>query len=127
MIIDIRIDNLSVIVLFVRSIGEIEVPAVVAEAVVIGVLVFPRPILCGQLAIPRVFRGDILALVVMQGVRKAGHGVRRAHLHRNNTVPLGESGLLMRRHEDFDIRMVLFRCENHVRYSALLRQTSFPQ
>ena len=30
------------------------------------------------------------------------------------------------KNEDSDVRMVLFRCENHVRYSALLRQTSFP-
>ena len=46
-IIDIRIDNLSVIVLFVRSIGEIEVPAVVAEAVIVSILVFPGPVLRG--------------------------------------------------------------------------------
>ena len=46
-IIDIRIDNLSVIVFFVRSIGEIEVPAVVAEAVIVSILVFPSPVLRG--------------------------------------------------------------------------------
>ena len=33
----------------------------------------------------------------------------------------------MCRHEDFDIRMLMFSCESHVRYSALLKQTSFPQ
>ena len=126
-IVDIRIDDFAVIVLLVRSTGEIEISAVMAETVIVSILILPCPVLRGQLAIPRIFHGNVLTLIVMQGVRKTGRSVRRAHLHWNNAIPFGECGLLMRRHEDFDIRMVLFRCENHVRYSALLRQTSFPQ
>ena len=125
--VDIRVDDFAVIVFLMWGVGEIEIPAVMAEAIIVGVCVLPSPVLRGQLAITRVFHGDVLAFVIMQRVRETGRGLRRTHLHRKNAFPFGECGLLVCRHEDLDVRMMLFRCENHVRYSALLRQTSFPQ
>ena len=88
-IIDIRVDDLAVIVLFVRSIGEIEVPAVVAEAVIVGVLRFSRPSIARSARNTAGFPRRCSRLRRHASVSvKAGHGVRRAHLHRNNTVPL---------------------------------------
>lgn len=53
--------------------GEVEVPAVVQEAVIIRVGVLPSPILAGQLAVGAVLLGDGIALIIMQqiGIREA--------------------------------------------------------
>ena len=66
------------------GIREIEISTIVAETVIIGIFVLPSPVLRGQLAIPRIFGRDVLAFIVMQGVRETGCGVSGAYLHRKN-------------------------------------------
>lgn len=125
--IDIGINDFTVVVFLMRSVGEIEVASVVTETVVVGVFVFPSPVLCGQFALTRILVGNILTLIIMQSVVESLCSLGCANLHRDDTVSFRENSRLMRRHEDFDIRMLMFSCESHVRYSALLKQTSFPQ
>ncbi len=113
-IVDVRIDDFAVIVLLMHGVGEIEIATVVAEAVVVGVFVLPRPILRGQLAIARILGGDVVALIVMQRIRESLRRVHCADLHRQNARGLREHSRLVRRHEDLDIRMLMLLCESHV-------------
>ena len=52
--IDERVHDLAIVVFPMRSVGEIEVSAIVAKTIIIGIGVLPSPVLRGQLAIPRV-------------------------------------------------------------------------
>ena len=125
--VDIGIDDFAIVVFLMRGIGEIEVASVVAETVVVGILVFPSPVLRGQFAVTGIFIGNILTLIVMQRAVEPPCGMGHSNLYREDAVSFRENSRLVCRHEDFDIRMLMFSCESHVRYSALLKQTSFPQ
>ena len=125
--VDIGIDDFAIVVFLMRGIGEIEVASVVAETVVVGILVFPSPVLRGQLAVTGIFAGNILTLIIMQSIVESLCSLGCSNLHREDAVSFRENSSLVCRHEDFDIRMLMFSCESHVRYSALLKQTSFPQ
>lgn len=54
-----------------RSVREVEVPTVMAEAVVVGLDVLPSPVLRGQFAVARIEIGDVFAFVVMERPREA--------------------------------------------------------
>ena len=125
--VDIGIDDFAIVVFLMRGIGEIELASVVAETVVVGILVFPSPVLRGQFAVTGIFIGNILTLIVMQRAVEPPCGMGHSNLYREDAVSFRENSRLVCRHEDFDIRMLMFSCESHVRYSALLKQTSFPQ
>ena len=78
--------------------GEVEVAAVMAESVVIGVNVLPSPILRGQFAIHRVLIGDVFALIVLERPRESR--VLRTDLHRLKNIALRFVDLLVCGHED---------------------------
>ena len=63
--IDIGVDDLAIVIFLMRSVGEIEVASVVAETVVVGVLIFPSPVLRCQFAVARIFVGNILTLIIV--------------------------------------------------------------
>ena len=103
--IDVIIDDLAVRVLLVLNAREVEVAAVMAESVIIGINVLPRPILRGQLAIHRILVGDVLALIILECPREPC--VLRPDLNRLENVALRLVDLLVGGHEDADALLVV--------------------
>ena len=64
--IDVIIHDFAIWVLFVESVREIKIAAIVAETVIIGIHILPSPVLGSQLAIARITVGDILAFVIVE-------------------------------------------------------------
>ena len=94
------VDDLAKLVFLVLGIAEIEIAAVMAEAVVLGIHVLPRPILSRQLAVLGVQLGDVVALVVTQRPVEALARARCANLNRLQHRAIEQVHVLVRRHED---------------------------
>lgn len=101
-LVDIGIDDLAVVVLPVLDVSEVEIAAVVTEAVIVGIRILPCPVLGGQFAVHGVERGDVLPFVVVQRVLEQFGRVLRPHLDGQNRPAGGESRRPMRRDEQFD-------------------------
>lgn len=79
--IDERVHDLAIVVFPMRSVGEIEVSAIVAKTIIIGIGVLPSPVLSRQLTVHRVLGGDVFAIIIVQGFFKHCGCVLGAHLN----------------------------------------------
>ena len=103
--VDIIIHNFTKGIFLMRCFGEIKITAVMAEAVVVGIDVFPCPVLRGQFAIAWIEIGDVLAFVIMERPREAF--VLRANLYWLHDGAAKTVDVFMRGDENADILLVV--------------------
>ena len=78
---DVLRDHIAVDIFLRARGGKAEIAAVVAEAVVIRLHVFPGPVLGGQLAVHGVESGNVFALIVVQHIRQTHRRLGGPHLN----------------------------------------------
>lgn len=65
-------NDIAECIFFILLVREVEVAAIVAETVVIGIEIFPCLVLCSQFTIAFIQRGNVFSLVVMKsGIQSA--------------------------------------------------------
>ena len=104
--IDVVVHDFAVGIFLMRSVREVEVTAVMAETVVVGVDVFPSPILRGQFAVTWVEIGDILAFIIVECPGEAI--VLRSDLHRLHDGAVEGVNVFVSGDEDADVLFIVF-------------------
>ena len=104
--IDVVVHDFAVGIFLMRSVREVEVTAVMAETVVVGVDVFPSPILRGQFAVTWVEIGDILAFIIVECPGEAI--VLRSDLHRLHDGAVEGVNVFVSGDEDADALFIVF-------------------
>ena len=105
--IDVIIHDFAIWVLFVESVREIKIAAIVAETVIIGIHILPSPVLGSQLAIARITVGDILAFVIVERPGETIAAFVQANLHRLHDIALKSIHILMRGDEQANALVVV--------------------
>ncbi len=84
---------------------KIEVAAIVAEAVIFCIYVFPSPILRGEFAVHGVLLGDIVAIVIVKRPREQPIPVYAANLYELENLTVKGIYVFMCRNKDSNVRM----------------------
>ena len=105
--VDVVIHDFAVWILLVRSVGEIKIAAIMAEAVIIGIHILPRPILGGQFAIAWIAVRDILAFVIVERPGETIAAFVQANLHRLHDGAIEGVNVLMRGEEQTNALLVV--------------------
>jgi len=105
--VDVVIHDFAVWILLVRSVGEIKIAAIMAEAVIIGIYILPRPILGGQFAIAWIAVRDILAFVIVERPGETIAAFVQANLHRLHDIALKSIHILMRGDEQANALVIV--------------------
>ena len=96
--IDIVVHDLTEWVLLMLGFGEIEIATIVAEAIVVGIDVFPCPVLCGQLAVTWVEVCDVFAFIIVERPREPLRFW--SDLHRLHDIAVEQVNVFVRGDED---------------------------
>ena len=119
------VDDLAELVFLVLGVAEIEIAAIMAEAVVLGIHVLPCPVLRRELTVLRIELGDVVALIVMQRPVEALARSRCAYLHRLHHVSIEQVHVFVGGHEDPHALRIPIRTLNgmaHVGHVVARRQ-----
>ena len=105
--VDVIIHDLAIWVLFVGSVGEIKISAIMAETVVIGVDVLPCPVLCSEFAIAWIEVGNVLSVIVMERPGETVAALAQTYLYRLNDSAIEGVDVLMRGDEQTNALLVV--------------------
>ena len=105
--IDIVIHDFAIRILLMRGFGEIEVPAVMAETVVIGVDVLPCPVLRSEFAIAWIAFGNVFSVIIMERPRETVAALAQAYLYRLHDDAIEGVDVLMRGDEETNALLVV--------------------
>ena len=105
--VDIIIHDFAERVFFMHGFGKIEIAAIMAESVVVGINVLPSPILRGQFAIAWIAVGDVLSFVIVERPGETIAAFVQANLHRLHDIALKSIHILMRGDEQANALVVV--------------------
>ena len=101
--IDKVIHNLTKGIFWINRIGKVKVATIMAKANIACIgNVLPCPILCSHLTIHGVFLGNVVALIIVEHIRKAISLLAWTYLDRLEVITCGNINIFMRSNENTD-------------------------